>query len=91
LEKIRKWPQRWTPAASDLLQSPSLLIFYTVATFNPSVLAVKFLIVVEKETNVPIFYFKLCSFCWWGHKILIYPRAQQGTLAMPLSDGEICS
>jgi len=29
--------------------------------------------IVEKEQSAPIFYFQLCSFYWWKHKIIICP------------------
>jgi len=28
---------------------------------------------VEKEQTAPLFLFKLCTFCWWERKNIIFP------------------
>jgi len=53
---------------------PSLLILYNVTTFNPSVLEVKRLIVVEKEQNVlAYFLLQTMQFLLVGAQNIICP------------------
>jgi len=40
---------------------------------------------IASSTPCASFHFKLCSFCWWGRKNILCPRAQ-GTLTTPLID-----
>jgi len=50
-----------------------LLLLYTNTTFYKAiVLVIKPFIDVEKEQSAPLFLFKLCTFCWWKRKNIIY-------------------
>jgi len=51
-----------------------LLLLYTITTFYKAmVLVIKPFIDVEKKQTAHLFLFKLCTFCWWERKNIIYP------------------
>jgi len=62
-KKLEKLSQRYSLDSGGWVSAPDPIfinsLYRTVTTFYPSVLAVKRFIVVKKEQNVPISYFKL--------------------------------